>query len=309
MQVFSKIMDLTQLYPRIVMALGTFDGVHVGHQSIIRQAVSLAEKIQGISVVFTFSNHPLSVIAPEQAPLQIGDMISKENILTELGVDILVNIPFTKKFAKISPERFLETLQENFAPAYIVVGPNFSFGYRGNGNPRMLVREGHTYGFKAEIAAVVQWQGHTVSSTRIRELLLGGNLDLANEFLGRPFSFGGRVVHGDRRGRLLGFPTANLAIADSRAMLPNGVYAVRVTLQGKGYEGIANIGTNPTFEGCNRRLEVHILDFSGDIYDAALQVQFLKKIRDEQKFPSAEHLVRQLHEDKATARTLFDGYQ
>ena len=236
-------------------------------------------------------------------------MISKENILTELGVDILVNIPFTKKFAKISPERFLETLQENFAPAYIVVGPNFSFGYRGKGNPRMLVREGHTYGFKAEIAAAVQWQGHTVSSTRIRELLLGGNLDLANEFLGRPFSFGGRVVHGDRRGRLLGFPTANLAIADSRAMLPNGVYAVRVTLQGKGYEGIANIGTNPTFEGCNRRLEVHILDFSGDIYDAALQVQFLKKIRDEQKFPSADHLVRQLHEDKATARTLFDGYQ
>ncbi len=309
MQVFSKIMDLTQLYPKIVMALGTFDGVHVGHQSIIRQAIALAASIHGISVVFTFSNHPLSVIAPDKAPLQIGDTISKENILAELGVDILVNIPFTRKFAKVLPDQFLTTLQENFAPSYIVVGPNFSFGYRGKGNPRMLLREGPSYGFKAEIASAVQWNGHTVSSTRIRELLMKGDLDLANEFLGRPFSFGGRVVHGDRRGRLLGFPTANLAIADDRAMLPNGVYAVWATLQGKRYEGIANIGTNPTFEGCNRRLEVHILDFSGDIYDAALQVQFLKKIRDEQKFPSAEHLVHQLHEDKAAARTLFHVYQ
>ncbi len=306
MQVFSKLMDLTQLYPKIVMALGTFDGVHVGHQSIIRQAISLAASIHGTSLVFTFSNHPLSVIAPDKAPLQIGDTISKENILAEMGVDILVNIPFTRKFAKISPDQFLTDLRDNFGPAYIVVGPNFSFGHRGKGNPRMLMREGRSYGFKAEIAAAVQWHGRTVSSTRIRELLLAGELEMANEFLGRAFSFGGRVVHGDRRGRLLGFPTANLAIADHRAMLPNGVYAVKVTLRGERYDGIANIGTNPTFAGCNRRLEVHILDFSGDIYDAALQVQFLKKIRDEQKFPSADHLVKQLHADEATARILFN---
>lgn len=305
MQVFSKITDLTKVYPKIVAALGAFDGVHIGHQSIIRQAVQLARQIGGTSMVFTFSNHPLSVIAPEHMPKQIGDNLSKEQILASLGVDVLMNVPFTREFAKIAPEDFLSLLQTNFAPRYVVVGPNYTFGYRGKGTHRMLLRSGRAYGFKAEICPVVLKDGRTVSSTRIRELLEEGDLSLVNEFLDRPFTFTGRVVHGDRRGRQLGFPTANLAIGDERAMLPNGVYAVKLRLREAAYYGIANIGTNPTFEGCKRRLEVNIFDFSGDIYDAALQVQFYEHLRNEQKFPSAEHLIRQLHKDERMAREIF----
>lgn len=305
MKAFSKIVDLTKNFPHIVVALGTFDGVHIGHQSIIKQAISLAKSIHGISVVFTFSNHPLSIVAPDRAPMQIGDNLSKERILADLGVDVLVNIPFTKKFAKITPEDFLILLHEHFAPRYVVVGPNFTFGYRGKGTPRMLLREGQHYGFKAEIANAVQLEGRIVSSTRIRQLLAAGNLPLVNEFLGRPFTFSGRVIHGDRRGRLLGFPTANLAIADNRAMLPNGVYATQVLVHDKMYYGMSNIGTNPTFEGCNRRLETFIIDFHDDIYDAVLQVQFLQKIREEQKFPSAEHLVKQMHMDLKSMEKFF----
>ncbi len=305
MQVFSKIIDLTELYPNIVIALGTFDGVHIGHQSIIRQAIELAEKIHGISMVFTFSNHPLSVVAPERVPLQIGDNFSKKHVLSGLGVDILVNIPFTKKFAKFSPGDFLDMLRENYAPKYIVSGPNYTFGYRGKGNVKMLLREGKIYGFQAEIHPAVYLDGRIVSSTQVRKFLAEGNLTMANEYLGRPFSFSGAVVHGDRRGRLLGFPTANLVIEDSRAMLPNGVYAVKVFLRDSLYDGIANIGTNPTFEGCKRRLETHIIDFDENIYDSVLQVRFLQKLRDEQKFSSAEYLIRQMHSDLKNARNVL----
>ena len=305
MQVFSKIIDITALYSNIVIALGTFDGVHVGHQSIIRQAIELAKSIHGISMVFTFSNHPFSIVAPERVPLQIGDNFSKKHLLDELGVDILVDIPFTRKFAKISPEEFLTALKENYAPKYLVVGPNYTFGHRGKGNVKMLLREGKNYGFEAEIHSGVYMDGRIVSSTQIRKLLAVGDLDMVTEYLGRPFTFSGRVVHGDKRGRTLGFPTANLAIGDTRAKLPNGVYAVQITLHNEKYSGVANIGTNPTFEGCKRRLETYILDFHKDIYDAVLQVQFLHKLRDEQKFSSAENLVKQMHLDIKNAEKYF----
>lgn len=305
MQVFSKIIDLTSLSSNIVIALGTFDGVHVGHQSIIRRAIELAKGLHGISMVFTFSNHPNSIVAPERVPLQIGDEFSKKHLLDELGVDVLVNIPFTKRFAKISPEEFLITLRDNYAPKYLVAGPNYTFGHRGKGNVKMLLREGKNYGFEAEIHSGVYLDGRMVSSTQIRKLLAAGELDLANEYLGRPFTFSGRVIHGDKRGRKLGFPTANLAINDTRAMLPNGVYAVQAVLHDGRYHGVANIGTNPTFDGCNRRLETNILDFSENIYDAVLQVQFLHKLRDEQKFSSAENLVKQMHLDIKNAEKYF----
>ena len=291
------------------VALGTFDGVHIGHQSIIQRAINLAKEHQLLSVVLTFSNHPLEVVAPERVPMQIGDNISKGAILAEMGIDVLVNIPFTEKTGKQTPEEFLQLLQQSLQPKYVITGPNFSFGYRGKGNPRMLLRDGHNYGFVAEIGEAVQLDGRMVSSTQIRTLLQQGDLAKANEYLGRYFSFGGRVIHGDHRGRKLGFPTANLAIGDRRAMLPNGAYAVLVLLKGQKYQGIANIGDNPTFEGCNRRLEVNILDFTGDIYDAPLTVQFVTKMREQKKFSGIEALVHQLHQDKEKARVLLKNIQ
>lgn len=289
------------------VALGTFDGVHVGHQSVINQAIALAKAHKLMSVVYTFSNHPLSVIAPERVPMQIGDNISKEDILAEMGVQALVNVPFNEKLCRQSPEDFLDELRDSLTPHYVVTGPNFSFGAKAKGNPRMLMRVAEEYGFQAEIAQAVQLDGKMVSSTRIRSLLENGELEKANEYLGRYFSFGGRVVHGDHRGRKLGFPTANLLIGDKRAMLPNGAYAVKVLLNGRTYRGIANIGDNPTFEGCYRRLEVNILDFSKDIYDSAMTVQFVAKLREQKKFSGIEALVKQLHTDEENARRILSS--
>lgn len=302
MKVFSKLTALSREYKNIVVALGMFDGVHIGHQSIIRRAVELAREIDGTAVVFTFSNHPLSVIAPIALPKQIGNNLLRERRLAEIGVDVLVSIPFTKDFAANSPEDFLELLRTYFAPRYVVTGPNYTFGSKGKGTQRQLVREGSEYGFEAEVCQAVLRDGRPVSSTRIRALIDLGNLEETNDFLGYPFTVVDRVIHGDKRGRTLGFPTANLAIPDERVMLPNGVYACEVIYAGQHYAGLANIGNNPTFEGCNRRLEVNIQDFDQNIYDKVVEVRFLAKLRDERKFKGIDALVSQMHRDKENAR-------
>jgi riboflavin kinase/FMN adenylyltransferase len=305
MKVYTKLTDLTKSYRDIVVALGMFDGVHIGHQSIIRRAVELAREIKGTAMVFTFSNHPLSVVAPQALPPQIGNNLLRETRLQKLGVDVLMSVPFTRAFAGNSPEEFLQLLQQEFAPRYVVTGPNYTFGAKGKGNQRLLLRAGRDYGFRTEICPAVLKEGRPVSSTRIRSLLDQGNLLEANDFLGYEFTVIDRVIHGDQRGRTLGFPTANLAIPDERVMLPNGVYAARVIYEGKHYDGLANIGNNPTFEGCNRRLEVNIQDFSQDIYDKVLEVRFLAKLRDEVKFDGVEQLVRQMRKDKEKARSYW----
>ncbi|MCR5175980.1 MAG: bifunctional riboflavin kinase/FAD synthetase [Anaerovibrio sp.] len=307
MQIFNKFSDIKSYLQgrRTAIALGTFDGVHVGHQSIIRQAMELAEKHGLVGVVFTFLNHPLSVVAPDRVPFQIGDNISKAAYMEKLGVDILLNVPFSEKLSRQSPEEFLDNLCRSCNPEYLVTGPNFTFGKKGKGNSRMLSRVASEYGFVAEVGKAVQIDGRMVSSTQIRALIEEGDLVKTNEYLGKPFSFGGRVVHGDHRGRTIGFPTANLAIPDKRAMLPNGAYGVYVLMNGQKYKGIANIGTNPTFDGCKRRLEVHILDFSGNLYDCPLTVQFVYKLREEKKFSGADALVRQLHLDEEKARSIL----
>lgn len=306
MQVYHKLKDFTQKYPRISVALGMFDGVHIGHQSIIRRAVELARKVHGTSAVFTFSNHPLSVLSPEHIPPQIGTEALKEQQACELGVDLFVCIPFTRDFAQRTPEEFLALLRDDFAPRYVVTGPNYTFGQKGRGTHRQLLREGADYGFHAEICPAVLRNGRPVSSTRIRALIADGNLDEANDFLGHPFRLVERVIHGDRRGRTIGFPTANLPIQPQAAMLPNGAYAVRVQAGGRWYGGMANIGDNPTFAGCNRRVEVHIEGFSGDLYDRVIVVDFLAKLRDEQKFSNVDQLVRQLKKDLMNAEKVWN---
>ena len=305
MQVYHKLKDFTQKYPRISVALGMFDGVHIGHQSIIRRAVELARKVHGTSAVFTFSNHPLSVLSPEHMPPQIGTEALKEQQACELGVDLFVCIPFTRDFAQRTPEEFLALLRDDFAPRYVVTGPNYTFGQKGRGTHRQLLREGADYGFHAEICPAVLRNGRPVSSTRIRALIAEGELAMANDFLGHPFRLVERVIHGDRRGRTLGFPTANLPILPGVAMLPNGAYAVRVAYDGQWYGGMASIGSNPTFAGCSRRVEVNIEDFSADSYDRAIVVDFLAKLRDEQTFASADQLVRQLRKDRENAEKIW----
>ncbi len=305
MEVIKKLSALTKKFPSPVVALGMFDGVHRGHASVIRRAVEVAQKISGTAVVFTFANHPLSVLSPETAPLMIGSRSLRREIFESLGVEVLIEIPFTKELSRRSPEEFLELLREKISPAYVVTGPNYTFGRFGKGNGRLLLREGESYGFSAEICPAVTVDKKTVSSTRIRALIAEGNLSEANELLGRNFTYVSKVVNGDRRGRKLGFPTANLEIEDHRAMLPNGVYIVRVWVGGEIFSGIANVGDNPTFKVAKRRLEVFIDNFSGDIYGEEIAVSFVSKIRDEKTFASVDELKAQLNEDLAALRRFF----
>lgn len=303
METIKKLSGLTKKYLRPVIALGMFDGVHLGHASVINRAKEIAKKIGGTTFVFTFSNHPLSVIAPETAPLSVSSRSLRREIFESLGVDVLVEIPFTKELSRKSPEEFLNLLREKISPVCVVTGPNYTFGRFGKGNGRMLLREGKNFGFDTEICPAVTSGKKNISSTRIRALIVEGNLQAANELLGRNFAYMSEVVHGDQRGRKLGFPTANLEIDDGRAMLPNGVYIVRVKVGEKFFSGIANIGDNPTFKVAKRRLEVFIDNFSGDLYGREIAVSFIKKIRDEKKFSSIDELKSQLREDLKVLRT------
>ena len=302
MDIVKKISALTQQYPRPVVALGMFDGVHLGHARVIRHAVDKAHEIAGTAVVFTFANHPLNILNPDAAPLMIGSRSLRREIFKSLGVDVLIEIPFTKEFSRKSPEEFLELLRDKIAPVFVVTGPNYTFGRFGRGNGRVLLREGDAYGFKAQVCQALTVDRKIVSSTRIRALIASGDLSGANELLGRNFTFSGTVVNGDRRGRKLGFPTANLEIPDGRAMLPNGAYVVHVNVRGENFNGIANVGDNPTFKAVKRRLEVFIDEFDADIYGEEIFVAFVSKLRDEKKFSSADELKAQLAEDLRTMR-------
>ena len=297
MEIIKKLSGLTKKYLHPVIALGMFDGVHLGHASVIHHAIDKAKGIDGTAIVFTFSNHPLTVIAPDAAPLMIGSRNLRRDIFSDMGVDVLIEIPFTKEFSKKSPEEFLELLRDKIAPAYVITGPNYTFGRFGRGNGRMLLREAENYGFKAEVCQAFTLDRKTVSSSRIRALIAAGDLSSANQLLGRNFIYAGEVVNGDKRGRKLGFPTANIEIADNRAMLPNGAYIVRVRVRGKIFNGIANVGDNPTFKVARRRLEVFIDEFSDNIYGEEIFVSFVSKLRDEKVFASVEELKAQLNED------------
>lgn len=305
MKVYKKLSELTVRYPRPAVAMGMFDGVHIGHASIIKRAVELARLNNGTAMLFTFANHPLSILTPDKQPLAIGNRALRRRIVEALGIDVMVEIAFTKEFSRVLPEDFLRILQDKIAPEYVVTGQNFTFGRLGKGNGRMLIREGEKYGFKAEICPTVTVGRKTVSSTRIRELIRLGDLESVNELLGRPFIYVSKVVHGDKRGRKLGFPTANLEIGAHRAMLPNGAYAVAVNVDNSEYPGIANIGDNPTFNVNDRRLEVYIHGFNGDLYGQEISVSFLSKLRDEQKFSSVEELVSQLRQDEKDALAVW----
>ena len=301
MEKYKELADFSSKYPNIVIALGMFDGVHIGHQEIIRTAVAKAQEINGAALVFSFSNHPRSIIAPNAVPHRIASDSIRFCVLKNLGVNALVEIPFTADFAETGAADFIGLLQRYFSPKYVVVGENYTFGRGGHGTPNLLQDSAAACSFQVIVCQSVMRDGAPVSSTRIRSLIANGDLSKVNEYLGYPFTINGTVIHGQERGRRLGFPTANLALREEFEHLPNGVYAVTVLYQGHLYRAAANIGNNTTFDGCDRRLEVHIMEFSGDLYGEELMISFYKKIRNEQRFSSIDDLIRQISVDKGTA--------
>lgn len=306
MLVINDLRQIHKLEKQCVVALGTFDGLHVGHQDVIATARRQALQRGHLLAVFTFQNHPLELICPERVPVALLTKEEKYCLLEKLGVEVLIDLPFDKQLAGLSPAEFLQKLLL-LGVSGIVVGENFTYGYKGAGNCKLLAEVAVENSFSLDVRPLVKQQSEVVSSTLIRKALLEGNVEEATKLLGRPYSVTGIVAHGNERGRLLGFPTANLELADSRVALPPvGVYAVRVKLTQGSYKGMANIGNNPTFGDVNSlRLETHIFDFNEDIYGNAITIEFVAAVRKQVKFASVDALTAQLQRDKDECRKIL----
>lgn len=298
--------ELKNKYPATVIALGTFDGLHLGHTDVINTARNYAERSGLKLAVFTFSNHPLALIRPDLVPVRIISAEEKIKLLESFGVDYLINIPFTEDFAALSPDEFLDRLA-CFNYRCLVVGENFTYGFLGSGKTETLERSGRKNGFDVIVRPLVKMNGNIVSSTGIRNLIQAGHIEYANRMLGRAYAITGTIVHGEQRGRKLGFPTANIELLHGEMAVPApGVYAVTVSIEGSIYEGMGNIGNNPTFNDVEHaRLEVNLFNCSGDLYGKTMSVQFHKYIRAEKKFSGVEELCRQIEEDKKAIKTYF----
>lgn len=296
-----------------IVTVGTFDGVHRGHQDVLARLVEKGRREGRRSVLVTFDPHPLEVVRPDSAPplLTVGD--EKIEVIAETGIDYLAVLPFTAELAAYSAEQFVdEVLQARFRMRSLMIGHDHGFGRGRAGDVDVLKRLGTTRRFDVEVVPAVAFDhGDAVSSTAIRRAVTEGDLARARAALGRPYSLSSRVVQGEKRGRLLGYPTINLApLSPRKALPPHGVYAVRVATPSGEFGGMMNLGARPTFGDAALSLEAHLFDAEGDWYGARVRVEFAERLRETRKFDGADALVAQLHRDAADARralTAFGG--
>ncbi len=289
----------------VMLAAGFFDGVHMGHQKIVRRVVVECQKGVGTAWVMTFDTHPMKILHPDKAPSLLTSTPHKLNLLKSLGVEGCVIIPFTRSMARLHPELFIDMLFDS-APSLrsLFIGQSWRFGRNGRGTPDMLKQSAKAHGIKVRIIPDVSWKGKPVSSTRVRRNVITGNLEDAARMLGRPFSVLGTVTQGRKIGTSIGTPTANLD-PHNEVYPPNGVYAVRGVMDTRTYPGVVNLGTKPTLKtkpNTERVLEVHLFDIRGDLYKKDIEVCFLKKLRNERRFSSIESLKDQIAKDIEQAR-------
>ena len=299
MKIIRSLEQLHTFTEPCVIALGTFDGLHLGHKDVIGSAKEYASQHGEKLAVFTFSNHPLSLIKPELVPVALLTQEQKHTCFEAMGVDLLLDIPFDEALANLSPEEFLQKLSIlNFS--CLVVGENFSFGKKGAGNIQTLTAFTQEHNCKLIVRALVSDNQTVISSTAIRHLIAAGEVAKARYMLGRAYTLSGTVVYGNQRGNKIGFPTANLALEAAKIAVPQGgVYAVKAYFDSKCYEGMGNIGKNPTFGDVeDARLEVNIFDFDGNLYGKEITVAFYERIRGEVKFTGVDELVEQIKKDK-----------
>lgn len=283
------------------VALGSFDGLHLGHLSLIRRAISVAKKRNGNSMVFTYKNHPLSVIKPDLVPKLIMDLEYKLECLKNENVDVVALRTFTKEFMEMPAEDFIKILCVDYNVKGIVVGFNFRFGHKNEGDVVLLESLKEKYGYELWIMEPFKHDEEIISSTIIRQSIVEGKVAEASKMLSRPYSIRGKVNHGKKLGRTIGFPTANLGF-DTKMVIPKvGVYYTNVIWNNEIFKGITSVGHNPTVNGQDLTIETYILEFDREIYGQEIEIIFLERIRDEKKFQSLDALVERLKKDKEFA--------
>jgi len=285
-----------------VVAIGIFDGVHAGHQQIISTA-----KHQGEVTVITFDPHPTSVFAPERTPTQLLPLADRIKFLKQAGAKNVEVISFTKEFSQLTPDQFIEDiLVGRFAAEHVVIGENFNFGYKGEGTPKYLSEVGPKYGFGVSIVKLQEDRGSSISSSRIRNLVIDGEIERANELLTRSFYLVGPVIHGEKRGREIGYPTANIGLAPFATIPADGVYAGWLSVGDSRWPAAISIGTNPTFPGVRgRQVEAYAIDQVGlELYDQVGMIEFGYRLRDTLKFDDLASLLAQMKKDCDQAREL-----
>lgn len=309
MKIIKNINDIKHPFKNAVITIGNFDGVHKGHQAIIHQVIEKAESIDGTSVVITFEPHPIRVLKKNGWPPLITLYDQKIELISQTGIDALICIKFDEKLASISAQDFVdEILIKRVGMKAIVIGKDYAFGKDRSGNVDFLKKCAINSGFEVIVANWIPMSyfgSRRISSTKVRDMVMSGNVEEAFNLLGRYYQIRGKVVSGrNRGGKLLGFPTANINLQDE--LCPkSGIYAVTVECRGNKYKGVANIGYSPTFEDHIFTIEVHILNFKEDIYGEYILVNFIKRIRNEVKFSSIEELSKQISTDIQTAASIL----
>jgi riboflavin kinase / FMN adenylyltransferase len=291
------------------VTVGTFDGVHAGHRVLINQVIESAKSINGRSVIVTFHPHPREIISPGKAGIKLlSTLEERRQLLSEIGIDEMIVIPFNRDFSLLSSEEFVRNvIWEKIGVKEFVIGYDHQFGRNREGTIETVEALGKELGFDVKVVSRQEVGNKTVSSSAIRKALQEqGDVKLASKLLERPYLLNGTVVHGDSRGREIGYPTANIKPEHPNKAIPkNGVYAVRVKIENGFYNGMMNIGIRPTFDGTVETLEVHIFDFDRDIYGNTIQVHFIDRIRDEKKFTGQDELVQQLRQDKIKSKEIL----
>lgn len=307
MQVFDSIDSICGLEQGTAVALGNFDGIHLGHRDIFRTLVRRARELSVKSLVYTFEPHPLKVLAPERAPLLLNTPDEKVRLIAASNVDILACIPFSEELASCEAEDFVrDVLVGQLHVRAIVVGYDYAFGRDRKGTGDFLAAQGQRYGFSVDVLQPAGEDGQPYSSSRVRELLTTGCVEKIPSLLGRHYTLAGKVVDGDKRGRTIGFPTANLATL--KEQLPaSGIYAVIVRLGDAEYQGLVNLGRRPTFGVGEETIEVYLLDFEGDLYGKELRLYFVARLRQEKTFVDTASLIAAIKQDVAEGRRLLSG--
>ncbi len=306
MKIFHNINDFQKISSPIVLTIGMYDGVHLGHQELLSELIRRAKSMDGKTVLLTFSPHPRQVLQKGIDLKMLYLLKEKIRLLEQIGLDYVIIQPFTRTFARLSATEFVRDLLINtLGMSELVIGYDHHFGRNREGSLSELSELSSLYGFRLSIVEAQKFSDITISSTKIRNALLSGEIEKANSLLNRPYTITGMVNQGDKIGRKLNFPTANLEVSGDKLIPSNGVYLFKTNYQSKKYYGLVNIGMRPTFEGNEKRIEAFLIDFTGDLYNELITLALLKKIREEQKFSSIEALKKQMAIDYRKARELI----